>query len=78
MIECMITTIDNPYNPFTEPDAWYSFDEEKGYHTSQVLAKFAYTSDQLSDDDNTEAINNAVDILVKLNPLGIYKKVVNK
>lgn len=74
MKEYMITTIDNPFNPFTQPDEWYQFDESKGYHTCQILAKLAYTSPELSEEDNTDAINQAVDILCKLNPLGLYKK----
>ena len=38
---CMITTIDNPYNPFTQFDEWYAFDEGKGYCTSGYLARIS-------------------------------------
>ena len=40
----MLTTIDNPFDPFTQFDDWLRFDEEKGYHTCQFLAKIARPS----------------------------------
>lgn len=38
------TTIDNPYNPFTNWDQWFAFDFSKGYLTCQILDKFYKTS----------------------------------
>ena len=72
---CMLTTIDNPYNPFTEFDAWFSFDEQKGYNSSEYLARFANTSDDLSDEEKAIEIEKAIDSIVKLNVLGIYRKI---
>ena len=71
----MLTTTDNPYDPFTEFDTWKSFDDEKGYHTCEYLARIAITSDSLSDADNNSEIDSAIDEIVLLNVLGIYKKV---
>ena len=34
MEEVRITTIDNPFNPFTEWDEWFNFDLQKGYRKS--------------------------------------------
>ncbi len=28
-----LTTVDNPYDPFTQWDEWYAYDEGKGYAT---------------------------------------------
>jgi hypothetical protein len=72
----MLTTIDNPYNPLTHFDEWRTFDEEKGYHTCAYLARIVKTSDELSDTDEDLAIEQAIDEIVRLNVLGIYKKVV--
>ncbi len=46
----MLTTSDNPYNPFTQWDEWNVFDMEKGYNTCSYLARIAAVSDELSDD----------------------------
>ena len=29
--ECMLTTIDNPFDPFEQFDEWLMFDKQKGY-----------------------------------------------
>ena len=39
MAYAMLTTIDNPYDPFTEYDRWLEFDEEKGYFTNSYLQR---------------------------------------
>ena len=75
MSKCALTTTDNPYDPFTQFDAWFRFDEDKGYHSCAYLARIARTSDQLSAVENEQEIERAIDDIVKYNPLGIYKKV---
>lgn len=70
-----ITTTDNPYCPFTEFDQWYRFDVEAHYHTCQLLARIAKTSDQLTDEENDAEIERAIDEIIKYDPLNIYKKV---
>lgn len=71
----MLTTIDNPYSPVTEWDAWFAFDEQSGYKTTALLARVAKTSDELSSADQDEAIEQAIDEIVRENVLGVYKKV---
>ena len=78
MKSSMLTTIDNPYDPFTQFDDWFAFDEQKGYHTCAYLARLANTSDELSDEENDAEIEKAIDSIVKLNVLGIYRKVQKK
>lgn len=75
MQEFMLTTIDNPYNPFTHWDEWFSFDESKGYATCGLLSRFTLTSDSLSDADQAVAHNQAIDEILELNPLGIHRKI---
>ena len=75
MSQSMLTTIDNPYNPFTQFDEWFAFDESKGYHSCSYLARIARSSDELSEADESLAIESAIDEIVKFNILGIYKKV---
>lgn len=71
----MLTTVDNPFNPFTQFDDWMNYDREKGYYTCEYLARIAKTSDDLSEEENAEQIDEAIDEIVRLNVLGIYKKV---
>jgi len=75
MKEAMLTTIDNPFSPFTEFDDWLRFDENKGYFTCNYLARIAKTSDELSETDQSLAIDQAIDEIVRYNLLGIYRKV---
>lgn len=76
MVEpCMLTTIDNPYSPFTQGDQWYWFDRQMGYYTPEYLARIAKTSSALSDAQNDAIYEDAINEIVSLNVLGIYKKV---
>lgn len=75
MTAYMLTTVDNPYNPFTQFDEWYSFDTLKGYNSLSYLARIAHTSDELSEADNELAINEAINEILDFNLLGIYQKV---
>lgn len=78
LVKHMLTTIDNPFNPFTHYDEWYAWDVEMGYYTSAYLARVAKTSDELSDVDQDLAIEDAIDEIVKENVLGVYTKVSEK
>ena len=37
-INAMLTTYDNPYNPYKDYDAWWQWDKENGYNTPELLA----------------------------------------
>jgi len=74
--DAMLTTIDNPFNPFTQFDDWKAWDEAQGYYTCAYLARIVRSSNELSELDEALAIENAIDEIVKFNVLGIYKKVV--
>jgi hypothetical protein len=75
MEDVMLSTSDNPYNPFTDYDDWFSFDQRKGYHTPSFLARVVVTSDELSETDQELAISEAIDEIVNENVLGLYVKV---
>lgn len=74
-VEYMLTTVDNPYDPFTQFDEWLACDTRLGYHTAAFLARIAKTSDDLSDADQQSAIQAAIDEIVRENVLGVYRKV---
>lgn len=75
MDEHMLTTVDNPYDPFTQFEEWYSFDQAAGYDSLGLLARVAITSDELSEADQSLAIEQAIDEIVRENVSGMHQKV---
>lgn len=71
----MLTTVDNPFNPWTQFDSWYTWDEQAGYHSTSFLARILRTSPDLSDADQDLALEQAIDEVVKENVLGMWTKV---
>lgn len=78
MRKVAITTIDNPYDPFTQFDEWYAYDEIKGYHSCSLLARFANTSIDLDAEETNLLIEDAIDRIVNLNGLGNYRKLIKE
>lgn len=72
MAEVMLSTNDNPYNPFTEFDQWYAFDTQVGHHTLALLGRVCITSDELSELDQSRAIDHAMDEIVAENVSGMH------
>ena len=75
MSKCALTTIDNPYDPFNQFDDWYRWDIDKGYDSCGYLDRIARTSDQLSEEENDQEIERAIDEIIKYDFMNIYKKV---
>lgn len=71
----MLTTSDNPFDPFDNYDDWYEFDRRMGYHTPSYLARIVVSSDELSDVDQQLAIEEAIDEIINDDIPGLYKKV---
>lgn len=76
--EFMLTTFDNPYNPFEEFTSWNLFDIGKGYNTSSMLARIVKLSDDMTQQEEQTEINRAIDEIIKYDFLNIYKKVTRK
>lgn len=64
----LLTTIDNPYNPFTNWDAWYEFDARMGYNTPALLGRVAQIGGAIPDN---AAANGMADI-VRHNVSGVH------
>jgi len=78
MAATFVTTLDNPFDYFTQFDEWFAFDTQKGYNTCSYIARIAKTSSEMSEKDYEEAVNDAVDEILRLNITGNYKKVIEK
>lgn len=70
-----LTTVDNPYNPFDDFKKWYMFDNDHGYNSCSYLARVARTSDALAPNENDKALEEAIDDIIRLDFMNIYKKV---
>ena len=75
---CMLTTFDNPYDPFEQFTSWFLFDVEKGYNSCSYLGRVAHTSEQLSEEENDLEIERAIDEIIKYDFMNIYRKVKRK
>lgn len=71
----MLSTVDNPFNPFTQWDQWYAYDRAMGYETCALLARIAIVSDDLSEADQSRAIDVAVDSILENDPFDLWIKV---
>ena len=70
----MLTTYDNPFDPFSEFTIWFKEDRRLGHDTCGLLAKYANTSSTLSDQINNELTIEAMKEIVKCYPM-IYRMV---
>lgn len=75
MEEYMLSTSDNPFNPFTQWDQWFAFDARAGYHTPAYLARVVRSSSELSESDQAIALNEGIDEILQFNLTGNYVKV---
>lgn len=73
--DVMLTTIDNPWSPFTHWDEWREYDESSGYYTLALLGRVVITSEEMSEADQDVAVSDAINEIVKENVSGIHVKV---
>lgn len=71
----MLTTFDNPFDPFEQFTSWFMFDVEKGYNSCSYLARIAKLTDDMSDQEVNDEIERAIDEIIQYDFMNIYKKV---
>ena len=72
----MLTTFDNPFDPYSDFDSWLRFDLDKGYNSCAYLDRIAHTSDAMSDNENLAEIERAIDEIIKYDPFAFSRIVV--
>lgn len=77
--EVMLSTIDNPYNPFDNFEQWYMFDELKARQENRptccgYLARVDYSSDEVSEAEQIQTMNDIIDEILTLNLSGKFIK----
>lgn len=76
--EVMLTTFDNPYDPFDEFVSWFLYDIEQGYYTCSLLARIARYSEDFSVAEEKEDMERAIDEIILHDDLNIYKKAIRE
>lgn len=71
----LLTTIDNPYDPFEQSSQWLLFDKEQGYNTLDYLGRVINLSPEMTQKEENEAYDRAVDFIIANDFLNIYKRV---
>jgi hypothetical protein len=71
----MLTTTDNPYDPFDQYEDWYAMDSLLGYNSPSYLARIAVVTEDLGAAVYHQHIEDAIDEIVEVNLTGTYKKV---
>ena len=72
--QTMLTTKDNPYDPFEDFTSWFMFDIEKGYNTCGKLMRIAKVSTDTSEVEYNKEVDRAIDRIIELDFLDIFKK----
>lgn len=68
-----VTTVDNPFDPFTQWNRWRDFDERNGYRTCERVALLARDSTELSDAETKDSVVNAIVTLCEMfSPYEVY------
>lgn len=75
MGEHMITTVDNPFDYFTQFKAWYTWDTSRGHHTLAYLERVAMVSDELPEALYSQAIEDAIQDILDHDESGVYIRV---
>lgn len=70
MQERFVTTTDNPYDYFDNFEQWNNFDVCQGYNTLSLLARLCDSSEELSEQEQLEDINKALESIVNLSITG--------
>lgn len=64
--EVMLSTFDNPFNPFNDFDSWWLFDKEKGYNSCEKLARLLKITEDMSSVEQEQERIRAIDRIIEL------------
>ena len=74
----MLTTLDNPFDPFNEFTSWYMFDCEKGHNTSSRLARIAEIDSEMTQKEIEEEMDRVMNLIIKYDFEDKYIKIQEK
>lgn len=78
--EFMLSTIDNPFNPFDDFVSWRLLDIEQSNKLGirpccEYMGILVEDKDNMTQKERNREIERVIDEIIAHNPLGIYKKV---
>lgn len=73
--EFALTTIDNPFDPFTQFDEWFDFDCQNDYYSCNKLARLTNVTDDMSEEEANQEIERAINDFIANDFTNLYKKV---
>lgn len=73
--QAYLTTFDNKFDPSDDFFEWFMEDIRLGHACCETLARNAHISDMLTDNEQAEEIERAIDAIIKADPEHIYHKV---
>ena len=62
----LLSTTDNPYNPFTQYTDWRNYDHQKGYCCEEFLARISKTDIEMPESLYQKFTNDAVKEILNL------------
>ena len=71
----LLTTIDNPFNPFDDFASWYKFDCEKEHFTCSRIARLADIDDEMTQREVEDELERVMNFIVRYDPEEKYMKV---
>jgi hypothetical protein len=74
----MLTTNDNPFDPFVNFDEWLQFDIANGYDSCGKMMRLAKLEPDMTEEEENIEIERAVDEMVKLDFTDTYAKAIKK
>ena len=72
MKDCMVTTMDNPENPFTHFSRWLEYDITHGYNTLGLWGYFTEASSLMDDDEYDYEAELGIDKLLENSFYGLH------
>ena len=72
VIAKMLTTKDNPYDPFDQFDEWYGYDQDHKHFTCEYLARSVASSPLVSELEDIQTRNDTIDQICRLNATGLW------
>ena len=75
MLQHRLTSIDNPFDPFSQYDEWKDFDSRLGYYSEELVARVLVTSDEFPDSRQQSDYEEAIDTVLEYDVLKVFKKV---